>query len=140
MATWNSHTQKCISESAVKAEYVVGLTTTFEALFHWHLLRRFGFGHNILLIFTDNTGCIQVTKDQALHSRLKHIDMKYHLICNHVMEGDIALRYMKTEHNAADYLTKPVSQHLLTHTQQRLGMANLQPSYHSVGEGDSKIT
>ena len=80
VVTWNSHVQKCISESAAKAEYVVGLTATHEALFHWHLLCGLGFGDHTLLILMDNTGCIQVVKDQVLHSRLKHIDMKYHLI------------------------------------------------------------
>lgn len=78
--TWNSHVQKCISESAVEAEYIAGLTATCEALFHQHLLRRLGFGDHTPLILTDNTRCIQVAKDQVLHSRLKHIDTKYHLI------------------------------------------------------------
>ena len=47
---------------------------------------------------------------------------------------------MRTDNNDADYLTKLVSQHLLTCTRQHLGMANLQPSQHSVGKEDSKIT
>ncbi|SAM75663.1 uncharacterized protein UBRO_20027 [Ustilago bromivora] len=91
VVTWNLHLQKCVSDSAVKVEYVVGLAATHKALFHRHLLCGLGFGDHILVILTDNTGCIQVTKDQVLHSRLKHINMKYHLICNHVMEGDIAI-------------------------------------------------
>ncbi|SAM85299.1 uncharacterized protein UBRO_20892 [Ustilago bromivora] len=105
MVTWNSHDQKCVSDSAVEAEYVAGSAATCEALFHWHLLHGLSFGDHVPLILTDNTGCIQVTKDQALHSRLKHIDTKYHLFCNHIMEGDITMRYVKTEHNDADYLT-----------------------------------
>ncbi|CCF51334.1 uncharacterized protein UHO2_04152 [Ustilago hordei] len=91
VVTWNLHIQKCILESAVKVEYVTGLTTTHEALFHQHLLCRLSFRDHISLILTDNTGCIQVAKDQVLHSRLKHIDTKYHLIRNHVLEGDIIL-------------------------------------------------
>ena len=80
VVTWNLHVQKCILESAVKVEYIAGLTTIHEALFHWHLLHGLGFGDHMPLILTDNTRCIQVVKDQVLHSRLKHIDMKYHLI------------------------------------------------------------
>ena len=113
MVTWNPHTQKCASDSAVKVEDVVGLAAMHKALFHWHLLCGLGFGDHILVILMDNTRCIQVAKDQALHSRLKHIDMKYHLIHNHIMEGDIAMQYVQTKHNDTDYLTKPVSQHLL---------------------------
>ncbi|SOV08074.1 uncharacterized protein UDID_17277 [Ustilago sp. UG-2017a] len=88
-----------------------------EALFHRHLLRGLGFGDHVPVVLMDNTGCTQVAKDQALHSKLKHIDTKYHLIHNHILEGDIAMWYIKTEDNVADYLTKPVSQHLLACTQ-----------------------
>ncbi|SPC61214.1 uncharacterized protein UHOD_11257 [Ustilago sp. UG-2017b] len=140
VVTWNSHVQKCVSDSAVKAEYIAGSAATCKALFHWHLLRGLGFGDHIQVILMDNTGCVQVAKDQALHSRLKHIDTKYHLICNHIMEGDVAMRYVQTEHNDADYLTKPVSQHLLKCTRQQLGMVSLRLSDHSVCKGDSEIT
>ncbi|SAM79903.1 uncharacterized protein UBRO_20991 [Ustilago bromivora] len=91
VVTWNSHVQKCVSDSAVKVEYVVGLAAMRKALFHQHLLHGLSFGDHVPVILMDNTRCVQVTKDQALHSRLKHIDMKYHLIHNHIMEGDITM-------------------------------------------------
>lgn len=68
------------------------------------------------IVFADNTGCIQVAKDPVVHSKLKHIDTKYHLLCNHVQEGDIAMQYIKTDNSIADFLTMPVSQHLLACT------------------------
>ncbi|CCF52174.1 hypothetical protein NDA10_006772 [Ustilago hordei] len=85
-----------------------------------------------------NTGCIQIAKDQALHSKLKHIDMKYHLIRHHVLEGNIVMQYIQTDDNITDYLTKLVSQQLLKCTRQHLGMANLDSSHHSVCEEESK--
>ncbi|CCF50031.1 hypothetical protein NDA11_004051 [Ustilago hordei] len=110
LVTWNSHVQKCMLNSAVEAEYVVGSVATCEALFQRHLICGLGFGDHILVVLMDNTGCTQVAKEQALHSKLKHIDTKNHLIQHHVLEGDIAMRYVRTEDNIADYLTKPVSQ------------------------------
>ncbi|CCF48431.1 hypothetical protein NDA11_006714 [Ustilago hordei] len=91
MVTWSSHIQKCVSDLAIKAEYVAGLAATHEVLFHQHLLQGLGFGDHMLIVFMDNTRCIQVVKDQAIHSRLKHINTKYHLIQNHILEGDIVM-------------------------------------------------
>ncbi|SOV04242.1 uncharacterized protein UDID_20991 [Ustilago sp. UG-2017a] len=91
VVTWNSHVQKHVSDSAFEAEYVAGLAAMHEALFHWHLLHGLGFRDHVLVILTDNIRCVQVAKDQALHSRPKHIDTKYHLIHNHIMKGDITM-------------------------------------------------
>ncbi|SPC64632.1 uncharacterized protein UHOD_11970 [Ustilago sp. UG-2017b] len=137
IVTWNSHVQKFVASSAVKAKYIASSSAAQEALFHRHLLQGLGFGDHTPTVFTDNTGCIQVARDPAMHSKLKHIDTKYHLLCDHVQEGDIAMEYIKTDNNVADFLTKPVSQHLLTHTRQHLGMTNVAPLICSVGEGES---
>lgn len=75
VVTWNSHVQKCISDSAVEVEYVAELAAMRKVLFHWHLLHGLSFRDLTPLVLTDNTGCAQVTKDQVLHSRLKHINM-----------------------------------------------------------------
>ena len=36
VVTWNSHVQKCVSDSAFEAEYVARSAAMHEALFHWH--------------------------------------------------------------------------------------------------------
>ncbi|KAJ1041058.1 hypothetical protein NDA10_006522 [Ustilago hordei] len=113
---WNSHVQKCTTSSTIEAEYIAGSTATREVLFHGYLLCSLGFSDQTPMILTDNTGCIQVVKDQAMHTKLKHINTRYHLICDHIQEGDILMKYVKTNNNLADFLTKPVSQHLLTQT------------------------
>ncbi|CCF53388.1 uncharacterized protein UHO2_02740 [Ustilago hordei] len=125
VVTWNSHVQKCVASLAVEAKYIAGLGATREALFHKHLLCSLGFGDHMPIVFTDNTRCIQVVNDPALHSKLKHVDTKYHLIHDHVQEGDISIRYNNTDSNIADFLTKPVSKTLLAHTQKQLGMINV---------------
>ncbi|KAJ1589399.1 hypothetical protein NDA15_005054 [Ustilago hordei] len=56
IVTWNSHIQKCVASSAVKAEYVAGSAAIREALFHRHLLCGLGFGDHTPTIFMDNTG------------------------------------------------------------------------------------
>ncbi|SAM59905.1 uncharacterized protein UBRO_20216 [Ustilago bromivora] len=116
VVTWNSHVQKCVASSAFKAEYITGSAATREALFHRHLLCGLRFGDHTPVMFTNNTGCIKVANNPTMHSKLKHVDTKYHLIHNHIQEGDISIKYVKTNKNITDLLTKPVSQNLLAHT------------------------
>ncbi|CCF53695.1 hypothetical protein NDA11_002000 [Ustilago hordei] len=134
---WNSHVQKCVASSAVKAEYIASSAATREVLFHQHLLCGLGFNNDTPTIFTDNTGCIQVANDPVMHSKLKHVDTKYHLICNHMQEGDISIKYIWTDDNITDFLTKPVIQDLLAHMHDWLGIVNVGLLNCSAGKGDS---
>ncbi|KAJ1036700.1 hypothetical protein NDA10_005666 [Ustilago hordei] len=43
-------------------------------------------------VYSDNTGCIQVSKDPAQHWKLKHIDTKYHFVRNNVQEGRVQIK------------------------------------------------
>ncbi|GJR44366.1 retrovirus-related pol polyprotein from transposon TNT 1-94 [Tanacetum coccineum] len=40
-------------------------------------------------IFCDNTSAIAVSNNLVLHSRTKHIDIRYHFIRDHILKGDI---------------------------------------------------
>ncbi|KAJ1039287.1 hypothetical protein NDA10_003177 [Ustilago hordei] len=118
IVTWNSHVQKCVTSSMVEAEYIVASAAAREALFHKQLLRSLSFGKHTLIVLTDNTGCIQVAKDPAMHSKLKHVDTKYHLICDHMQKGDINIKHVNTGENIANFLTKPVPQKFLAQMQK----------------------
>jgi len=134
---WKSHVQKCVSLSAVEAEFVAASEASREALFFRYLLRSLGFGDNVPQIFTDNTGCEQVAHDPAQHAKLKHIDTRYHFLRHSVQEREVSIHRVPTADNLSDFLTKPVSRHLLTSTRQRLGIIDLNPATSSDGEGDS---
>ncbi|CCF53711.1 hypothetical protein NDA14_007471 [Ustilago hordei] len=135
--TWNSHIQKCVTSSTVEAKYIAASATIREALFHKHLLHSLGFGDHTPIVFTNNTSCIQVVKDPAMHSKLKHVNTKYDLICNHVQVGDISTRYVKTGKNIANFLTKLVPQELLAWTQKQLGMIDMGHLSCLIGKGHS---
>ena len=72
-----------------------------------------------------------------MHSKLKHIDTKYHLIHDHVQEGKIVIKYVKTEDNIADFLMKPIAHNLLASTHNQLGMVTIMPLKCSVGKEGS---
>lgn len=124
LVSWKSHVQKCVSLSAVEAEYVAASEASREALFFRYLLRGLGLGDFIPKILTDNTGCIQVSKDPVRHSKLKHIDTRYHFLRHSVREGDVDISHVPTLDNLADFLTKPVNRHAMTKARKELGFTS----------------
>ena len=106
--SWRSHVQKCVALSAVEAEFIAASKMVQEALFFSYLLWDLEIMDIRPILYTDSQGCIQVSKDAAKHWKLKHIDTQYHFICDHMQEGDVAIKHVGTANNIADVLTKPL--------------------------------
>ncbi|GJU78413.1 retrovirus-related pol polyprotein from transposon TNT 1-94 [Tanacetum coccineum] len=65
-------------------------------------------------IFCDNTSAIAVSNNPVLHSRTKHIDIRYHFIRDHILKGNIELHFIPTEYQLADIFTKPLNEPTFT--------------------------
>ena len=72
-------------------------------------LQELGIGKMPGIIFEDNEGAIFLAKNQQVGMRTKHIDVKYHFIRDLVSDGYLDLRYVRSEENYADLMTKNVS-------------------------------
>jgi hypothetical protein len=57
----------------------------------------------------NNQGTITLTKDGSLYVHSKHINVKYHYICEHIAASDVAFHYLPTAEMTADVLTKALS-------------------------------
>jgi hypothetical protein len=51
---------------------------------------------------------ISVAKNLVLHSKTKHIEVRYHFLIDNVEKGNIDLIHVPTEKQLADILTKPL--------------------------------
>ena len=47
-----------------------------------------------ILIRSDNTSAISLSKNPIQHSRTKHIKIRYHFIRDHLQNGDIELEFV----------------------------------------------
>ena len=63
---------------------------------------------NPVVIVEDNQGVIKMANNSHSSKRTRHIDIKHHLIRFAVDEGKVRVTYVKTEHQYADVLTKPL--------------------------------
>jgi hypothetical protein len=58
----------------------------------------------------DSTSAISVAKNPVLHSRTKHVEVRYHFLRDNVEKGNIDLIHVPIEKQFADILTKPLDQ------------------------------
>jgi hypothetical protein len=62
----------------------------------------------------DSTSAISVAKNLVLHSKTKHIEVRYHFLRDNVENGKIALIHIPTNDQLANIFTKPLNQATLT--------------------------
>lgn len=60
----------------------------------------------LVLLYEDNKSAIDLARNPVFHGRSKHIDIRYHFIRDCVECGQIELKYVKTDDQRADTLTK----------------------------------
>jgi hypothetical protein len=59
-------------------------------------------------IYCDNTSTISISKNLVMHSKTKHIPIKYHFLQEQVAEDNIRVEYVGTKEQVADIFTKPL--------------------------------
>ena len=86
--SWRSTKQTTVALSIAKAEYVALSTASQEAIWLHQLLSDLsGKVVETMTIFEDNQSTICLARNQSVHGRIKHIDIKYHFIRDFV-EGE----------------------------------------------------
>ena len=61
---------------------------------------------NATNILCDNQICIKKTENLVFHDKTKHIEVRYHFIWDMVQKGVVKLKYVATEEQVADVLSK----------------------------------
>jgi hypothetical protein len=61
-------------------------------------------------------------KNPVLHSKTKHIEVRYHFLRDNVVKGKIVLIHVPTHDQLADIFTKPLYQATFTHLRGELGV------------------
>jgi len=108
--SWCSKKQPIMALSSTEAEYIALGSAAQEALWIQQLLREFWKeADKSVEIWCDNQSTIKLASSEAYRPRTKHIDVKFHFLRSHVEKGDIAVKYVNTNENNADMLTKAIS-------------------------------
>ena len=110
LISWKSKKQNLVALSSCEAEYIAITVAVQEAKFLGQLLSDMTSNkRDPVILFADNQGAIELSKNPVHHQRTKHIDIKFHFIRSEIQNGFIVLVYVNTNENLADIFTKPVT-------------------------------
>ncbi|GKF40432.1 hypothetical protein Tco_0120493, partial [Tanacetum coccineum] len=98
---WSSKNQDCTAMSTAKAE---------------------------ISMYCDSKSTIANSCNLVQHSHTKHIDIKYHLIKEHVENGTVELYFVGTEYQLVDLFTKALPKERFEYLVHRIGMRCITPT------------
>ena len=124
---WQSKLQTEIALSTAEAEYIVLSQALREALPMTSLMKEINVIFPLYLtsprfdikVREDNQSCIMMAQNPRFSPRTKHIAIKYHHFCKHVItqshpNGFLDIDYCSTDDQIADIFTKPVCDDIFT--------------------------
>nr|GEW85146.1 hypothetical protein [Tanacetum cinerariifolium] len=106
LVSWSLKKQDCMVLSTAEAEYVSLSACCAQVLWMRTQLTDYGFHFNKIPIYCNSKSAIAISSNPVLHSRTKHIIVRYHFIKEHVEKGTIELYFVKTDYKLADLFTK----------------------------------
>ena len=111
--TWSSRMQSSVKDSTLYAEYTAVSEALKDVIWLRNLLTEIELEpRGPTTMFQDNQGTIAFSKNPRVHKRTKHIDVKHHMIREHIEEGIIIVEYVESKFNKADLLTKALAKSL----------------------------
>ena len=108
---WGSKLQKTQALSTAEAEYMAATTGIQEIQHLKNILEELEIKEaKIPIIYCDNEAAVTIMQGNGTtKSRTKHMRLRYHYIRQYVSDGHLEMRWISTEHQRADLLTKAVS-------------------------------
>ena len=109
LVTWTSKKKICTSQSIAKVEYVAAVINCKNIAWIKHLLKGMKEEiRDLVVICCDNTSTINISKNPVMHTKKKHIAIKYHYIRELVQDKEVKLEYVNPKEQIVDIFTKPL--------------------------------
>jgi hypothetical protein len=104
LVSWSSRKQSGVAQSTTEAEYVAAASCCSQLLWMTYTMSDFGEEYTHVPFQCDSTSAISVAKNPVLHSKTKHIEVRYHFLKDNVEKGKITLIHVPTHDQLADIL------------------------------------
>ena len=109
ITSWSAKKQHLVTLSSTESEYVALTNASKEVIWIYKLVHELHFliTHSLpIILFCNNQGVIDLSKDSKFHARTKHIDVHFHFICQTITQGYIKVQYCPTSEMVANIFTK----------------------------------
>ncbi|XP_045027096.1 secreted RxLR effector protein 161-like [Daphnia magna] len=121
--SWFSKKQSCTVLSTTESEYIAACEATKTIVWLSCLLEDFtGVEQQKIPLYCDNQEAVRLTYNAEFHQRTKHVLTRYHYIRQKVSEGKIEVKYIPTNDQLADILTKALPSPKFTMMREKIGV------------------
>jgi len=104
LVSWFSKKQSSIALSTAEAEYVAATSCCTQLLWMMKTLQYIQITCTPpISILCDNTSAISISKNPVMHSKTKHIHIKYHFLHEQVLEQKVKLEYVPPKNRLLIY-------------------------------------
>jgi len=121
LVSWSSRKQASVALSSTEAEYVAAASCCSQILWMKQTLQDYGLSFGRVPIFVDNMSSICIAKNPVLHSRTKHIDIRFHFLRDNHERGHIDMIHVPSERQTQISLPNHLSLRLLLACEGSLG-------------------
>jgi Reverse transcriptase (RNA-dependent DNA polymerase) len=109
LISWSSKKQSTVARSSTEAEYRGLATVTAEVIWLQSLFKEFNLHVPVPTLWCDNLGATFLASNPAFHARTKHVELDYHFVRENVATGRIRVKFICSQDQLADALTKPLA-------------------------------
>ncbi|GJX29185.1 hypothetical protein Tco_0237264 [Tanacetum coccineum] len=106
LVSWSLKKQDCTAMSTAEAEYVSLSACCAQVIWMRTQLLGHGYKYNQIMMYCDSKSAIAISCNPVQHFKIKHIEIRYHFIKEHVEKGTVEIYFVRTEYQLADLLTK----------------------------------
>jgi hypothetical protein len=137
---WESHKQDCTASSTTEEKYIAAMITSQELRWLRQLLADLTFDQpGPTTLFCDNQATIRLVRNPEFHKRTKHINIKYHIICENEARGFIRITYIPTADNVADIMTKRLPRDRFSRQRMLMGLTESEVTDNTAPPTSSRV-
>ena len=126
LVSWKSKKQNVVSRSSVESEYKAMAQSVCEIIWLYQLSMEVNIETPVpAKLWCDNQVALHIACNHVFHERTKHIEIDFHFVREKIQLGLISTRYVKTEEQLGDILTKAISGDRVSYLCNKLGMINI---------------
>ncbi|GJP81254.1 hypothetical protein CLOP_g11416 [Closterium sp. NIES-67] len=131
--TWQAKKLADIALSSAEAEYMALFFACQEGVWLRRLLNEFEIDvKGPTVVRTDSKSAMDLAKNDNWHGRTKHMDVKYHWVREQLEKQQFKFEFVRTEEQAADFLTKVLPRANFEYCKEKVGIRTLKDMQGSV--------